>query len=120
MHMQVGPRLDLELVKVQDGLASGSVLYHRYEQRSAGDVAAQEVARADAERLRAARRQEQEANVRRKAAERARAERAKQARDVLIWAMQPCAGRSREGTQTAQTLLAALSKVAQSCVDLIR
>jgi hypothetical protein len=82
MHMQVGPRLDLELVKVQDGLASGSVLYHRYEQRSAGDVAAQEVARADAERLRAARRQEQEANVRRKAAERARAERAKQVRDV--------------------------------------
>lgn len=80
LPVQVGPRLELELVKVEDGLAEGRVLYHRYESRSKEAVAAKEVARAEAERLKAARRHEQEANVRRKAAEQARVEKAKQGR----------------------------------------
>ena len=41
--LQVGPRLELEIVKVEEGLCDGRVLFHRYIQRSGEEVAAQEV-----------------------------------------------------------------------------
>jgi hypothetical protein len=70
--VQIGPRLELQLIKVQEGLAEGRVLYHRFEQRAAEDVATQEVERAEAARLKAERRREQEENVRKKAHEASR------------------------------------------------
>jgi hypothetical protein len=70
--MQIGPRLELELVKIQEGLSGGSVLYHRYEQRTAEQAATQQLAVEERERLRAQRRRQQEENVQRKAVERRR------------------------------------------------
>jgi ribosome biogenesis protein SSF1/2 len=70
--LQVGPRLELELVKIQEGLASGTVLYHRYEHRSTEQTAAQQDAKEEAQRLRAERRRQQEENVQRKLMEKKR------------------------------------------------
>lgn len=70
--LQIGPRLELELVKIQEGLASGTVLYHRYEERSADQAVAQQDAVEEAQRLRAERRRQQEENVQRKAMEQRR------------------------------------------------
>lgn len=76
--LQIGPRLELQIVKIQEGLASGRVLFHRFDQRSAEDKAAQQQDAEAKERLRAERRQEQEENVRRKAAEARREQLAKE------------------------------------------
>jgi ribosome biogenesis protein SSF1/2 len=70
---EVGPRLELEIVKVEEGLCDGRVLFHRYVQRSPEEAAEQEAAVASARRLKAARRAEQQQNVQRKAAEKRRA-----------------------------------------------
>lgn len=79
----MGPRLELQLLKVQEGLAEGRVLYHRYEQRSTTDAAEQQIAVDDATRLRAERRRQQEENVRNKAREKARVAAAQQVRVCL-------------------------------------
>lgn len=39
---QVGPRMELEIVKVEEGLCEGQVLFHKYQQRSAAEAAAQQ------------------------------------------------------------------------------
>ena len=39
---QVGPRLELEIVKVEEGLCDGRVLFHKYQQRSAAQAAEQQ------------------------------------------------------------------------------
>ena len=65
---EIGPRLDLELVKIQEGLSEGAVLYHRHIHRSPEEVLAMEEAMRDREALRGKRRREQEENVRRKEA----------------------------------------------------
>ena len=70
--MQVGPRLELELVKIQEGLATGTVLYHRYNERSKEQTEEQQDAVEEAHRLRAERRRQQEENVQRKAMEQKR------------------------------------------------
>ena len=80
--MQIGPRLELQLIKVQEGLAEGRVLYHRFEQRSAEAAAAQEAATSGAAQLRAERRRQQEENIKRKAQEAAREKAARQVRLV--------------------------------------
>lgn len=69
---EIGPRLELELVKVEEGLCDGKVLYHAHVTRSAEEVAQQEDKLAAAAKLKAERRRQQEENVRRKAAEKAR------------------------------------------------
>jgi hypothetical protein len=38
----VGPRLELEIVKVEEGLCDGRVLFHKYQQRSAAQAAEQQ------------------------------------------------------------------------------
>lgn len=70
--LQIGPRLELELVKIQEGLATGTVLYHRYEERTTDQATAQQDAVEEAHRLRAERRQQQEENVQRKVMEQRR------------------------------------------------
>ncbi|EFN50837.1 hypothetical protein CHLNCDRAFT_10262, partial [Chlorella variabilis] len=39
---EVGPRLELEIVKVEEGLCDGRVLFHKYQQRSATEKALQQ------------------------------------------------------------------------------
>lgn len=40
--MQVGPRLELEVVKVEEGLCDGKVLFHSYVKKSAGQASEQQ------------------------------------------------------------------------------
>eukprot|EP00892_Ulva_mutabilis_P007000 jgi/Ulvmu1/4672/UM002_0403.1 len=79
---EIGPRLELQVVKIHEGLASGRVLFHRFEQRTADETAAQQEGAEARERLRGERRREQEENVRRKAAEARREQLAKEAQKV--------------------------------------
>ncbi|KAI7836036.1 hypothetical protein COHA_010067 [Chlorella ohadii] len=65
----VGPRLELEIVKVEEGLCDGRVLFHKYQQRSQEEAAAQQADFDAKEALREKRRKEQEANVARKQAD---------------------------------------------------
>lgn len=56
---QIGPRMELEIVKAEEGLCSGRVLHHAYVHRSAEDAAAQQHDIDERERLRAERRRQQ-------------------------------------------------------------
>lgn len=53
-------------LQVEEGLCDGAVLYHAHVSRSKAEVAAQKAAKDEAAKLKAARRQQQEENVRRK------------------------------------------------------
>ncbi|PRW21095.1 Peter Pan [Chlorella sorokiniana] len=66
---EVGPRLELEIVKVEEGLCDGRVLFHKYQQRSKEEADAQQADFDAKEALREKRRKEQEANVARKQAD---------------------------------------------------
>jgi ribosome biogenesis protein SSF1/2 len=64
--VEIGPRLSLELVKVEQGLGDGNVMYHAFVHKSPEEAKAiQEEAERKA-RLKIERRQEQERNVERK------------------------------------------------------
>jgi ribosome biogenesis protein SSF1/2 len=63
---ELGPRITMELFKVEQGLAEGDILYHKFEQKSAAEAAALK-ARAEKKRLlKAQRKAEQDANVAKK------------------------------------------------------
>lgn len=63
---ETGPRLDLQLVKIEEGLGSGLVLFHAHKEKSADDVAQLERSKQKQEVEKAQRRASQHANVRRK------------------------------------------------------
>ena len=65
---ELGPRMDLELLKVEEGLCGGAVLYHSLIHKSAEDAAALELAARQKAQLKEERRTQQEANVARKQA----------------------------------------------------
>ncbi|RKP11830.1 Brix domain-containing protein, partial [Piptocephalis cylindrospora] len=67
--VELGPRMELRLVKVEAGMCDGEVLYHRYQKRSEAEIKAQEKKRAQEALERGKRRKEQEANVDRKVRE---------------------------------------------------
>lgn len=67
-------------MKIHEGLAAGRVLFHRFEQRTEAEVAAQQEGAEAQAQLRAERRRQQEENVRRKAAEARREQLAKEVR----------------------------------------
>lgn len=79
--VQIGPRLELQIVKIHEGLASGRVLFHRFDKRSAEEAAEQQNDAETRDQLRAERRREQEENVKRKAAEARREQLAKEVRE---------------------------------------
>lgn len=56
---QVGPRLELEIVKVEEGLCDGRVLFHKYQQRSATEKALQQAEWDEKAALRDQRRRQQ-------------------------------------------------------------
>ena len=63
---EIGPRLSLSLVKIEQGLCAGEVLYHAFVEKSAEEAARLRDAAVGKERERKRRRAEQEANVARK------------------------------------------------------
>ena len=40
--LQIGPRLELEVVKVEEGMCEGKVLFHSFVHKSAGEAAQQQ------------------------------------------------------------------------------
>ena len=76
---RIGPRLDLELVKVEEGACEGlgRVLFHQYVEKTVEEVKTQDELRAQKEQLKTKRRKEQEENVKRKEREKERKEREK-------------------------------------------
>lgn len=77
---EVGPRMELEIVKVEEGLCGGRVLFHRYVKRTKEELQHQESEIETQRREKEKRRREQEANVKRKEAEKRRKEEAKEAK----------------------------------------
>lgn len=69
--VEVGPRLRLKLVKIEDGLCGGKTLYHAIENRTSKEAQALEKKHQEKDALRQQRRREQEENVRRKREEKA-------------------------------------------------
>ena len=63
---EIGPRMELRLVKIEEGLNGGEVLYHDYVQKTAAEAAAQSRSLAEKQRILSKRRSEQERNVERK------------------------------------------------------
>ncbi|KAI6129165.1 Brix domain-containing protein [Pisolithus croceorrhizus] len=65
---EVGPRLELRLVKITEGVPGkdGEVLYHEFVKKSRAEAAALRESHAEKKRLREKRKKEQEENVRRK------------------------------------------------------
>ncbi|KAF9366810.1 hypothetical protein BGX34_006079 [Mortierella sp. NVP85] len=68
--VELGPRMELRLVKIQAGLCDGEVLYHDYIKRTPEEIKAQKAAREKKMQEKAARRKAQEVNVAKKKAER--------------------------------------------------
>ncbi|EIE18463.1 Brix-domain-containing protein, partial [Coccomyxa subellipsoidea C-169] len=56
---EIGPRMELEVVKVEEGMCTGRVLYHSYVHRSAAEAAVQQQEIDEREKLRADRRRQQ-------------------------------------------------------------
>lgn len=69
---EVGPRLELEIIKVEEGLCGGNVLFHRYVRKSKAEAAALQSKKELAAQEKEQRRRQQEENVRRKQAEKRR------------------------------------------------
>ncbi|KAJ3188859.1 hypothetical protein HDU85_004573 [Gaertneriomyces sp. JEL0708] len=64
--VEMGPRIQMSLLKIQAGLCDGEVLHHSIVQKTAAEIKAQTQRRKAAEQGKAVRRAEQEANVKRK------------------------------------------------------
>lgn len=64
--VEVGPRLKLSLLKVEDGLCQGKTLFHAHESRTAKEAAKLENKHRQRDALRDQRRKQQEENVRKK------------------------------------------------------
>ncbi|CAH8573925.1 unnamed protein product [Heterobilharzia americana] len=58
---EIGPRLTLNLIKIEEGVNTGTVLYHRWQKRSVTELAIQSERLRQREALRAKRRAEHEA-----------------------------------------------------------
>ncbi|XP_065829296.1 suppressor of SWI4 1 homolog [Oscarella lobularis] len=65
---EIGPRLCLQLVKIESGLCDGEVLFHQFVTKTKEEVKALREKKASLKRLKNQRRKQQEANVRKKAA----------------------------------------------------
>mmetsp|Transcript_8071 Transcript_8071/g.23132 ORF Transcript_8071/g.23132 Transcript_8071/m.23132 type:complete len:443 (+) Transcript_8071:168-1496(+) len=63
---EVGPRMELEVIKVEEGLGDGKVIFHKYVQKTRAEVEELGRAKREKEKLKEQRRREQEENVKRK------------------------------------------------------
>ncbi|KAF9950674.1 hypothetical protein BGZ72_007702 [Mortierella alpina] len=69
--VELGPRMELKLVKIQAGMCDGEVLYHDFIKRSPEELKAQKAERQKKMQEKAARRKAQEVNMAKKKAEKA-------------------------------------------------
>lgn len=67
---EIGPRMTLQLVKVEEGLCDGAVMFHEFVKKTPEEILALRNSKEQREALRKQRRAEQEANVKRKEEER--------------------------------------------------
>ncbi|CAI6575785.1 AAB_G0011760.mRNA.1.CDS.1 [Saccharomyces cerevisiae] len=65
---ELGPRLTLKLVKIEEGICSGKVLHHEFVQKSSEEIKALEKRHAAKMRLKEQRKKEQEENIAKKKA----------------------------------------------------
>ncbi|CCF60576.1 hypothetical protein KAFR_0K02220 [Kazachstania africana CBS 2517] len=65
---EVGPRLNLKLIKIEDGICSGKVLHHEFVKKTDAEIKALEKRHREKQRLKEQRRKEQEENIARKKA----------------------------------------------------
>ncbi|QLG70458.1 hypothetical protein HG535_0A03980 [Zygotorulaspora mrakii] len=65
---ELGPRLKLKLVKIEEGICSGRVLHHEYVKKTSAEIKALEKRHAEKMRVKEQRRKEQEENISRKKA----------------------------------------------------
>lgn len=63
---EIGPRMTLELVKIEDGLCDGEVLYHSHVSKSSEEISELRKRTMEKKRLKEQRKREQEENVKRK------------------------------------------------------
>ncbi|SPO28565.1 related to SSF1 - Nucleolar protein involved in the assembly of the large ribosomal subunit [Ustilago trichophora] len=68
---EIGPRMELKLVKIEEGCNEGAVLFHEYVKKSAHELTQQHREHVEKKKLQEQRRQEQQENVERKQAEKA-------------------------------------------------
>ncbi|KAK9835617.1 hypothetical protein WJX74_004263 [Apatococcus lobatus] len=66
---EIGPRMELEVVKIEEGLCSGKVLHHAFVEKSAEAVNKQQTEVEQQRKLKEERRRHQEENMKRKEAE---------------------------------------------------
>ncbi|PWN27965.1 Brix-domain-containing protein [Jaminaea rosea] len=66
---EIGPRMELKLIKIEEGMAGGETLYHDRVKKTAKEAAELKSSTAAKAKLKDERRKEQEANVQRKKAE---------------------------------------------------
>lgn len=64
--VELGPRMSLELVKIQEGFCEGKVLYHSYVQKSPSEIKDLEKKIQEKIHLKEQRRREQEENIMKK------------------------------------------------------
>ena len=82
--VEIGPRMSLKLVKIEDSVFGGEVQYHAFEQRSKDQVRSMRKRHKDRAELKAQRKSQQEQNVKRKREEKQKKlERKKQRRQEL-------------------------------------
>ncbi|CAF1658301.1 unnamed protein product, partial [Didymodactylos carnosus] len=60
---EIGPRMTLELLKIEEGLCDGEVLYHTYVKKTPEEIQDLRKKNADKKRVKANRKREQELNV---------------------------------------------------------
>ncbi|SPQ98218.1 unnamed protein product (mitochondrion) [Plasmodiophora brassicae] len=77
---EIGPRMTMQLLKIEEGLCSGPVIYNRFVNKTPEEIAEMRRAYAEKQATKAARRAAQEANVKRKAAKVAEAKAKKKQR----------------------------------------
>lgn len=65
---ELGPRLTLKLVKIEEGICSGRVLHHEFVQKTSAEIKALEKRHLEKMRLKEQRKKEQEANIAQKKA----------------------------------------------------
>ncbi|KAH9514421.1 hypothetical protein Btru_025205 [Bulinus truncatus] len=65
---EIGPRLSLQLIKIEEGFEAGNVLYHSLIKKTPEEVEALRLMRQNKQKEKLARKQKQEANVQRKQA----------------------------------------------------
>lgn len=76
--VEIGPRMTLDLIKIEDGVCSGKVLHHTRIKKSAAEIKKLEKRHSTAAKIKADRKAEQEANVQAKTEKKGRMARGKE------------------------------------------